>query len=132
MNRLLVALLLSGAVLDAQRLEPMRRSYPAQLVRAVDGDTYVLDVRLPVDGWPFEVETVTVRVPIRLEGLDAPEMPTDLGQRAKEAAETLLREAVAIKIEPSGARSFARWISRVYIDGKDVADVLRANGHVKE
>lgn len=55
---------------------------PAEIIRVVDGDTVELDLDL---GWHIRY---TARC--RIVGINAPEMNTDEGRRAKTYAETLL------------------------------------------
>lgn len=97
-------------------------TYPAELVRVVDGDTFVLRVALGFD--------VAFIANIRLAGFDTPELSTAAGKRAREAAEALLKGA-AITVQPTGARTFARHVAHVYVNGKKLADLLAAGGHRK-
>jgi endonuclease YncB( thermonuclease family) len=95
---------------------------PATLERVIDGDSYVLRVELGFD--------TIARVAIRLEGLDTPERFTEEGRRAAAAALARLH-AGRITIVPTGARTFARWVAHVYVDGESLAARLRADGHAK-
>lgn len=97
-------------------------SYPADLVRVIDGDTYVLRVELGFQ--------VSITVPIRLSGIDTPERFTPEGRSARAFAEARLRSG-RIVVTPTGARTFERYVAAVTVDGKDLAGLLRAAGHVK-
>lgn len=97
-------------------------SYPASLVRVIDGDTYVLRVELGFQ--------VSITVPIRLAGIDTPERFTPEGRAARAFAETTLRSG-RIVVTPTGARTFERYVAAVTIDGKDLAGLLRVAGHAK-
>jgi len=97
-------------------------TYSASLVRVVDGDTYVLDVALGFD--------VRFIAHVRLADLDTPEMSTAPGKRARDAAEASLKSG-RITVQPTGARTFARHVAHVFVDGKKLADILAASGHRK-
>jgi endonuclease YncB( thermonuclease family) len=95
--------------------------YAARLHRVIDGDTYELVVDLGF--------TVRVIVPIRLRGWNCPERNTEAGQLALRYAEAVLSKA-EIAIESfKGRQSFARWVADVYVDGRDVGDLLEGAGH---
>lgn len=97
--------------------------YSATLERVIDGDTYVMRVELGF--------SVLARVTVRLAGLDTPERYTSEGRSATEAAQTLFR-GCPIEVIPTGDMTFARHVAHVRACGKDVADTLRAQGHVKK
>lgn len=98
-------------------------SYSAELQRVIDGDTFVMRVNLGF--------SVSITVPIRLAGLDTPERFTPEGRAARSAAEAFLKSG-RITITPTGVRTFERHVAHVSIDGKSLADLLRAAGHVKK
>lgn len=104
------------------RLRPMAcPSYPADVVAVTDGDTFRLRIHLGFD--------VSVTAAIRLAGVDAPERFTPAGRRAA-AAVTAKLTSGQITVVPTGARSFARWIAHVSVNGESLADWLRKEGHV--
>ena len=115
--RVVLLVLLTATAAVAQ---PAR--YPAQLERVVDADTMILRVDLGFG--------VSITVPIRLAGVDTPERFTPAGKAASLAVDGFLRSGL-ITVEPTGARTFARYVARVYVDGKPVADFLIAGGHRK-
>lgn len=110
--------------------------YRANLVRVIDGDTYVLDIDLGFH--------ITVRETIRLYGIDCPESSTPEGQRAREFAQEWFRRlpfgaSIQTLRNPAGeVMTFARYVAKVYAQGltpgspgHDLAAMLRAAGHVK-
>jgi len=122
MKRLLLVVLLSGAVsaLASQSSIPTPcEVYRATLVRAVDGDTYVVRVALG-----FETERI---VTVRLKDYDAPERYTVMGPAATAFAEGQLN-AGPFLIRPDGTRSFTRWVAEVWAGGKPLGPVLVAQG----
>lgn len=109
-------------MLCASNVEAQMR-YPAQLIRMVDGDTYVLRVDLGFN--------VSYTAHIRLADLDTPEQSTPEGKAATIAAEQLLRSG-QITVEPTGRMSFARYVAYVYVGLVNVAETLAAEGHRKK
>jgi endonuclease YncB( thermonuclease family) len=93
-----------------------------EYVRAIDGDT-------------IEVK-VERRFNIRLRGIDAVEHDAPMGQDAKACVDTALKNAKKIQVFiPSNdpkklmdIQSFERLVADVYIDGKNLAELIRAEG----
>lgn len=98
----------------------VQQHYAATVERVIDGDSYVLSVSLGFG--------VSIRVAVRLRGIDTPELPTPEGLKAKAAAETLLRSGL-VTIKPTGQQTFARWVSDVFVGGQSLAVLLRAGGY---
>lgn len=98
--------------------------YRASLIRVIDGDTYVLDVDLGF--------TVHAHVTVRLRGLDTPERHTPAGQRAAAAARDYLIGQPILVESHKGQQTFARWVADLYVPAGAVADLLRADGHIKD
>lgn len=95
----------------------------------VDGDTYIMlldqgfgDRRL---------------LDVRLRGIDVYEKSTPVGQQATQFVKQLLIEAHEIVVQSyktkTGAdnRSFARYVCDVWVDGANLADLLRTAGYNK-
>jgi endonuclease YncB( thermonuclease family) len=109
-------------------------THKAELVeRVIDGDTYLLRLDL---GTYAGVRLDPV-VDIRLEGIDVVERSSALGPAAAALAEATLRRGKIVvqtsKPDLSGPLgvTFARTRGRVWVDGTDVADVLRSGGYEK-
>lgn len=108
-------------------------TYRATLIRVIDADTYVLDIDLG-----FCVHT---RQHIRLLGLDCPEIGTAAGQEAAVAAREWFAAngpEMLITTSPAQPKTFDRWVAKVGAGPRmlpgmttDLADYLRAGGHVK-
>ena len=79
-------------------------------VRAVDGDT------IRVGGER-----------IRLRGIDTPEMNEPEGPAAKQRLEDLLRSG-SLRIVPRGRDVYHRLVADVFVNGQNVADILRSEG----
>lgn len=79
-------------------------------IRAVDGDTiYAGGER------------------IRLRGIDTPEMSEQAGPAAKQRLEELLRSG-PIRIIPRSRDVYHRLVADVFVNGQNVADILRSEG----
>lgn len=76
-----------------------------------DGDTIV------VDG-----------TPVRLNGIDAPELGTRSGQQARRWMVNYLR-GKSVECRLNGERSYDRYIGVCYADGTDIGAALIAAGH---
>lgn len=79
-------------------------------VRAVDGDT---------------IRAGSER--IRLRGIDTPEISDQAGLAAKQRLEELLRSG-SIHIVPHGRDVYHRLVADVFVNGENVADILRREG----
>jgi endonuclease YncB( thermonuclease family) len=76
-----------------------------------DGDTIV------VDG-----------TPVRLNGIDAPELGTQSGQQARRWMVNYLR-GKSVECRLNGERSYDRYIGVCFADGTDIGAALIAAGH---
>ena len=82
-------------------------------IRAVDGDT------IRVGGER-----------IRLRGIDTPEMNEPAGPAAKQRLDELWRSG-SIRIVPQGRDVYHRLVADVFVNGQNVADILRSEGLAK-
>jgi endonuclease YncB( thermonuclease family) len=82
-------------------------------VRAIDGDT----IRQGIER-------------IRIRGLNAPELMEPGGRAALERLSRLLREG-SIRIVPHGKDVYDRTLADVFVNGQNVAEVLRNEGFAK-
>ncbi|THH38663.1 thermonuclease family protein [Aliishimia ponticola] len=83
----------------------------AQSLHVRDADTIV------VDG-----------TPVRLNGVDAPELGTQSGQNAKRWMVNYLR-GKSITCELNGDRTHDRWVGVCFADGQDIGAAVIAAGH---
>lgn len=128
-------------------------TYPAALVRVVDGDTVVLNLKidylLEVDfGFHIKDKLLFSKSTIqtfRLLGIDTPEVvgaDKKAGLAAKEALEEFLAKAAALKVVSHGKDKYGRWLGTIFADlkseeGEEVTTVnvnewLVAGGFAKQ
>jgi micrococcal nuclease len=117
MKKLLMAMMLLFAVAGAHA-----NDYPAQLVKVIDGDTVDVLVSLGLD--TFKKER------IRLALIDAPEMDTPEGPRAKDLLRSMLEGAKEITISTRGDKrgKYGRLLAIIEADGVSINEVLVKNG----
>jgi len=100
--------------------------YAAILVRAVDGDTYVVNIDTGFDMWAH-------RIRIRLKGKDTPEPHTETkeaGDAATARVKELMKPGDKIYIHTYKKDSFGRWLADVQLaDGTDLGELLLKEGH---
>jgi micrococcal nuclease len=90
-----------------------RRLPASQPIYTIDGDT----IRMGADR-------------IRLRGIDTPELNEPGGQAARQRLEQLLT-AGSIRIVPRGQDVYGRTVADVFVDGRNVAEVLNQEGYAK-
>jgi endonuclease YncB( thermonuclease family) len=98
----------------------------ARVVRVIDGDTFVAEARI----WPGQ----SVRVSVRIRGIDAPEMRSRCAAekraaaRARGALATLLGDGLVLLSNIGGGKYYGRVLADVaVVDGRDVAPALIAD-----
>jgi len=76
-----------------------------------------------------DVDTIVVAgTPVRLNGLDGPEVSTRSGREARTFMTRLVRgETVTCQL--NGERTHDRWVGVCYLDGQDIGAIAVANGH---
>lgn len=75
----------------------------------------------------------TIRVgesKVRIWGLDAAEMDTEAGVRAKSAMVALV-DGQEVKCEPNGDISYDRIVAQCFVDGTDLAEEMIRQGYAK-
>ncbi|WP_349538330.1 thermonuclease family protein [Sagittula sp. NFXS13] len=76
-----------------------------------------------------DADTIVVDgTPVRLNGVDAPELRTAAGKNAKRWVVNYLRGR-EVSCELNGERSYDRWIGVCYADGQDIGAAVIAAGH---
>ncbi|MDH5740132.1 MAG: thermonuclease family protein [Nitrospira sp.] len=91
------------------------------------------EMRLLSDLQVHAVDGDTIRVGgerIRLRGIDTPEMSEFEGQTAKQRLEELLRTG-PIRIVPHARDVYDRLVADVFVNGQNVAEILRNEGFSK-
>ena len=92
-----------------------------------DGDSF----RADINGWP---DIIGKSVPIRVLGVDAPEMRGKceaekiLARQAKQHTVALLRSGKVIELKNTQRGKYFRILANVIIDGESLADSLVSNG----
>ena len=67
---------------------------------------------------------------IRLRGIDTPELSEPGGQAARQRLEQLLQEG-PVRIVPHGQDVYGRTVADVFVNGRNVADVMKREGFAK-
>ncbi len=76
-----------------------------------------------------DADTIVVDgTPVRLNGVDAPELDTRSGQDAKRWMVNFLR-GKSIECKLNGERTYDRWVGVCYADGQDIGAAVIAAGH---
>lgn len=89
--------------------------------------------RLPTSQPIYTIDGDTLRMGserIRLRGIDTPELDEPGGQAARQRLEQLLQEG-PIRIVPHGQDVYGRTVADVFVDGRNVAEVLKSEGFAK-
>jgi len=126
---LLLFLALSGTPLFAA--EDLYGKVQVDEVTSIyDGDTF----RVTINGWPA---VAGLRVPVRLYGVDTPEMRDNrprvrtLARRAKQFSVDRLRNAKRIELRDIRRDKYFRLLAEVWIDGKSLGALLLKAGLAK-
>ncbi len=104
------------SLLRRQALAPLggtERTVDGRQVHVLDGDTF-----------RYGTERV------RLRGIDTPELNEPGGQAARQRLEELLRSGL-VRIVPHGRDVYDRTVADVYIDGRNVTEMLQVEGFAK-
>lgn len=104
------------SLLRRQALAPLggiERTVDSRHVQVVDGDTF-----------RYGAERV------RLRGIDTPELNEPGGQSAKQRLEELLRSG-PVRIVPFGRDIYDRLVADVFVDARNVAEMLAQEGYAK-
>lgn len=76
-----------------------------------------------------DADTIVVDgTPVRLNGVDAPELKTKPGQDAKQWMVAYL-SGKPVSCDLNGERTYDRWVGVCYADGQDVGAAVIAAGH---
>jgi len=95
--------------------------YKAAVERVVDGDTLVVIIDLGPGVW--------IRQRLRLNGLDAPELSSKAGLKAKAFLEDILRDMPFIIVQTSQIDMYHRYLADVfYLPGENTPAVVAARG----
>ena len=108
---------------SANAREPlMTGPVAADVVRVIDGDTFVADAHI----WPGQ----TIRVSIRIRGIDAPELHSRCrreraaAERSRNALQAMLAASPVEIANIGGGKYYGRVVADVVAGGQPVAHVL--------
>ncbi len=99
----------------------------AEVTSIYDGDTF----RATINGWPA---IIGERIPIRINGIDAPEMKgkcqkeIQLARQAKQFSVERLRSAKKIELRNLRREKYFRLLADVYVDGDNLGAMLMNKG----
>ena len=100
----------------------------SRLVNVYDGDTFKVDI----DSYP---PIIGKNISIRVYGIDTPEIrgtrTRDLADLAKATAKAMLESAQVIELRNMRRGKYFRIIADVWIDGKNLGDLLIQKGRAK-
>ena len=76
-----------------------------------------------------DADTIVVDgTPVRLNGVDAPELKTSAGKSAKRWMVNFLA-GKSVECQLNGERTYDRWVGVCYADGEDIGAAVIAAGH---
>lgn len=96
-------------------------TYKAKLVRVLDGDTAVFDIDLGF--------YLTTRLPVRLMGINAPELNQAGGQDAKVHLTMLLSDGEFVLKSYKPRDKYGRYLAVIYKDGINLNQLMVADKH---
>jgi endonuclease YncB( thermonuclease family) len=111
----------------------------ATLPLPVAAQCYSWPIESVYDGDTLRATVAGKSTPIRIMGLDTPELPPrsrceyekSLGYAARDRLRTLLGNSL-VSICPEGVDKYRRTLARILVDGRDVAEVLIGEGLARE
>jgi len=93
-----------------------------EIIKVHDGDTFKCEIDL---GWKISLSTY-----VRLEGVNAPELPTPAGIAAQLYLQTLLKPGDRVTLRSNRLDKYGRSQSFVTLaDGRDVGSLILQTGH---
>lgn len=95
--------------------------YRAQVVRVIDGDTFLARVDLGF--------RAAITIAIRVRGLNTPEQNEEGGDAATQFVRELIDGLPVVVESYRDRRSFERWVADVYVGGRPLADIVIEAGH---
>ena len=124
---LLASIFLAMVAAVAPAPQPARpadapRQYSALVLSVHDGDTIAASVNLGLD--------VSKKETIRLDGIDAPELPTPEGERARAYLGNLLLYKDVV-IVSHGREKYGRLLAVIWLGSTNVNELLISKGYAK-
>lgn len=109
------------------KIVPYQKQAQASVLGRISGR------RMPTSQPIYTIDGDTLRMGperIRLRGIDTPELSEPRGQEARQRLEQLLKEG-PIRIVPHGQDVYGRTVADVFVNGRNVAETLKAEGFAK-
>ena len=109
------------------KIVPYQKQAQASVLGRISGR------RMPTSQPIYTIDGDTLRMGqerIRLRGIDTPELTEPRGQEARQRLEQLLKEG-PIRIVPHGQDIYGRTVADVFVNGRNVAETLKAEGFAK-
>lgn len=128
---ILIPLLISLFVINGYASKHYGNTHISRVESVYDGDTFKVDI----DWWPSLVGN---DISIRINGIDTPEKRDSrpsvkkLAMMARDYTDAQLKNAKVIELRNIRRGKYFRIIADVYIDGKNLADMLLKMGFAKE
>ncbi|WP_017445698.1 thermonuclease family protein [Gayadomonas joobiniege] len=119
----LIGLALASVLSFSVQAENFGHVTVKQVVSIYDGDTF----RVDIDGWP---DVIGKRVPIRLNGVDTPEIrgkceaEKKLAREAKMFTVEKLRNAKRVELKNIQRGKYFRIVADTYVDGASLGELL--------
>lgn len=107
----------------------MHEHYIVNLVRVIDGDTFVGNVSFHVLGHEFTLKEQH----FRLVSIDAPELKGETKEKGEESQEYLkgLMNGKTIKVQVQGKDKYGRWLVIVWANGLQLNEKMVQEGYAK-
>jgi endonuclease YncB( thermonuclease family) len=109
------------------KIVPYQKQAQASVLGRISGR------RMPTSQPIYTIDGDTLRMGqkrIRLRGIDTPELTEPRGQEARQRLEQLLKEG-PIRIVPHGQDVYGRTVADVFVNGRNIAEVLKQEGYEK-
>ena len=106
------------------------RSTSAALLAAIILAASVAEARQTITGKAYvrDIDTIVVaNVPVRLNGVDGPELETSAGRQAAKWLKRYLA-GKTVTCQLNGERTYDRWVGVCEVDGRDLGATVIANG----
>lgn len=96
-------------------------TYKATIIRVIDGDTVKAIVDLGL--------RVSIELTVRLVGINAPEIKTEEGKRARDYLRLLENRDVIIKTHKDPRDKYGRWLGEVHSNGDNINSLMVTMGY---
>lgn len=95
--------------------------YKGIITRVIDGDTVVVNVDLGL--------RVNTQITVRMLGINAPEIKTEEGKRARDYLRLLENRDVIIKTHKDPRDKYGRWLGEIHSNGDNINSLMVTMGY---